>query len=273
VVTGDPDNDDILTDGYVEVSADTAQYHKAASFDAKGVAQASLNDEPIESLRIRVSPRRSVPGLLVREITIGSTVKIAHVELGPWRGMADLSQAPDVAAWAARAEEQMEEFYPDACARLYSNKFIPPNTVNVVYRTGPGVTGVAATGGGVMTVNSAWCRAHPEDTGLTVHEMTHVIQSYPAYDPVWLVEGIADYIRWVRFEPQNQHQPINIHTATYHDSYRTSATFLGWCELHYDSCLVTRLNDAIRFRHYSIDLFKQYCGKDVNTLWSARPRG
>ena len=80
--------------------------------------------------------------------------------------------------------------------------FLTPNMVNVVYRTGPDVTDVAATGGGVMTVNSAWCRKHPEDTGLTVHEMAHVVQSMSAYNPVWLIEGVADYIRWIKFEPR-----------------------------------------------------------------------
>lgn len=268
ITTGDADNQDTLTNAFVETSADGTHFAKAASFDAAGVAEAQLNNGPVQALRIRLNRRQSVPTLLIREITINGPVKIAHVELGPWRGFADLSEAPDLVAWNQRAEMQMEEFYPDTTALLYSDKFIPPNMVNVVYRTGPGVTGVAATGGGVMTVNSAWCRKHPEDTGLTVHEMTHVIQAYSSYDPVWLVEGIADYIRWVRFEPENQHAGINIRTATYHDSYRTSATFLGWLELHYDSRLVTKLNQAVRFGTYKNDLFARYCGKDVDTLWS-----
>ena len=119
-----------------------------------------------------------------------------------------------------------------------------------------------------MTVNAEWCRKHPEDTGLTVHEMAHVIQASSAYNPVWLIEGVADYIRWIRFEPENYRVRINPKTATYHDSYRTTATFLGWCELHYDSRLVTKLNDDVRFGKYSNEKFKQYCGKDVDTLWS-----
>ena len=89
-----------------------------------------------------------------------------------------------------------------------------------------------------------------------------------AYNPVWLVEGVADYIRWIKFEPQNYQARINPRTATYHDSYRTTATFLGWCELHYDSRLVTKLNQDVRFGTYTNDKFKQYCGKDVDTLWA-----
>jgi hypothetical protein len=205
---------------------------------------------------------------VIREITLNGAVKVGHVQAGPGRGFADITQAPDLANWAAIAERQMEAFWADADALLYSDGFIPPNMVNVVYRTGPGVTDVAATGGGVMTVNSRWCRAHPEDTGLTVHEMAHVVQAYAGYNPSWLVEGIADYIRWIKFEPQNYRARINTQTATYHDAYRTTATFLGWCELHYDSKLVTKLSRDIRYEAYANDKFKQYCGKDVDALWS-----
>ena len=39
-----------------------------------------------------------------------------------------------------------------------------------------------------------WFKKRPEDTGALIHELAHVIQSYPKYYPVWLVEGIADCI-------------------------------------------------------------------------------
>ena len=268
IVTGDADGQDALTDGVVEISADGAAYSKAADFDSKGVAEAALANKPVLALRIKLNPNRSLPSLLIREITIKSAMAISRVQMGPGRGFTDISQAPDLAAWAQKAEKQMEAFWPDTAALLYSDKFITPNMVNVVYRTGAGVTDVAATGGGVMTVNSKWCRAHPEDTGLTVHEMAHVLQAFTAYNPVWLVEGVADYIRWIKFEPENYRARINPKTATYHDAYRTTATFLGWLELHYDSRLVPKLNEAVRFGKYKNEMFKQYCGKDVDALWT-----
>ena len=183
ITTGDADGQDVLTGGFVETSPDGVHYSKAASFDSAGVADAALAGAPVLAVRIRVGRGQGVPALLVREISIQSAVPISHVERGPGRGFHDTSLAPDVAAWAQRAEAQMEQFWPDTEALLYTDKFIPPNTVNVVYRTGPGVTGVAATGGGQMEVNSAWCRAHPEDTGLTVHETAHVIQAYSGLQP------------------------------------------------------------------------------------------
>jgi hypothetical protein len=267
ITTGDNDSQDTLTDGTVEIAPDAVHYSKAAAFDKDGVADTALHGKLVQALRIRVDTGKSAPALVIREIAIKSSTRISHIQWGPGRGFVDISQAPDLADWARTAERQMESFWADTAALLYSDDFITPNAVNVVYRTGPDVTAVAATGGGVMTVNSKWCRAHPEDTGLTVHETAHVIQSTP-YDPVWLVEGIADYIRWIKFEPEHYQPRIDTRTATYHDSYRTTATFLAWCELHYDSRLVTKLNHDVRFGTYRKDLFKRYCGKDVDTLWA-----
>jgi hypothetical protein len=268
IVTGDADGMDTLTDGYVEASNDGSVYTRVGTFDSKGVAQITLPNTPVTDLRIRAT--RGVPTLVVREITIDSPTPIANVVRGAGRGFHDISQAPDLAKWAARAEQQLEEFWPETQALLYSPGFITPNKVNVLYRLGPGpgVTDVAAAGGGVITVNSKWSREHPEDTGLIVHESAHVIQAMSAYDPVWLVEGVADYIRWVKYEPQNQKQKFNPDKAKYSDSYRTTGTFLGWCELHYDSTLVTKLNHAVRFGNYKPALWKQFTGKDVDTLWS-----
>ena len=269
ITTGNAQNEDLLTAGKVEISTDGETYTTAATFDKNGVAQTTFPAAmTIAALKIRLDNRRGIPSLLLREITLDSPDKPMNALIGPGRGFTDISQAPDVADWARRAEDQMEEFWPDTQALLYSDGFITPNAVNVIYRSGPGVTGVAATGGGVMTVNADWCRTHPDDTGLTVHEVAHVIQSMSAYDPVWLIEGVADYIRWAKFEPQNHKPNINVKTATYHDSYRTTGTFLAWCEMHYDSALVTKLNNAVRFGHYNDDLFQKFCGKDIDALWA-----
>ena len=268
VVTGNGEKQNLLTDGFVEISPDGAVYTKAATFNNEGIAEATLTDMTALSLRIKLNRRRGLPSLLLREITLDSPVKIAHIQWGAGRAFSDFSAAPELESWARKAEHQMEEFWPDTAALLYSDGFITPNKVNVVYRTGPNVTPVAATGGGEMTVNTEWCRKQPNDTGLTVHEVAHVIQAMSAYNPVWLIEGIADYIRWVKFEPQNHKPRINVQTSKYSDSYRTTATFLAWCELHYDSRLVTKLNHDVRFGHFKIDLFKKYCGKDVDTLWA-----
>jgi len=259
------DGDDLLTNAYFETSADGTTYVKAGSFDATGVAETKLTDKPVSAIRIKMNPRHSASHLQISEIVIDSAVPIAHVQSGPPRGFIDTSRTPDLAGWAAIAEKKMESFWPDTAALLYTDGFITPNAVNVIYRTGPNVTPVAATGGGVMTVNGAYARSHPDDTGLVVHEAAHVIQS--GGSPGWLVEAIADYIRWIKFEPENFTYSINLRTATMHDPYRSGAAFIGWCELHYDSRLATKLNEATRFGHYKDSLFEQYCGKPIEVLY------
>ncbi len=268
IVSGTPEGDDLLTNAIVETSVDGVHFTKAASFNAAGVADASLKGAPVAFVKVRMNPNRSSSSLVLREITLTSPETVTHVAEGPGRGFYDISAAPDLAAWAKKAEQEMEDFWPDTNALLYTEGFIPPNMVNVIYKTGPNVTAVAATGGGEMTINTAWARAHADDTGLAVHETAHVIQAMSAYNPVWLIEGTADYVRWIKFEPQNFTYRIDPQKSTYHDAYRTTAAFLAYCELHYDSGLVTKLNKATRYAKFDISMFKTYCGKDVDTLWS-----
>jgi len=257
--------DDLLTEAFLETSEDGTTYKKAATFNAEGIASTTSIDKPVAAIRIRMNPRKSATHLQIKEISIDSPTPVAHAQIGPARGFIDVSRAPDLANWATKAEKQMESFWPDTAALLYTDGFITPNSVNVIYRSGPDVTPVAATGGGVMTVNVAYARAHPDDTGLAVHETAHVVQS--GGSPGWLVEAIADYIRWIKYEPENFTYSINLRTGTMHDPYRNGAAFLGWCELHYDSKLVTKLNEATRFGRYRDSLFEQYCGKPIDALY------
>ncbi len=269
VLTGDAQGQDLLSTGFVEIAPDEKTFSRLASFNARGVVEAKPQPNTlVRALRIKVNRNSAIPNLVVREISIVAPDAVSHAQAGPGRGFSDISQAPDLAAWAKKAEFQMESFWADTAALLYTRGFVPPNKINVIYRTGPGVTPVAATGGGEMEVNSAWSRAHPEDTGLTVHEVAHAIQAYDSYNPVWLVEGIADYVRWVRFEPENFPIRLNPATAKYTDSYRTTAMFLAWCELNYDSRMVTKLSENVRSGTYKTEVFKTYTGKDVDTLWT-----
>jgi hypothetical protein len=265
VTTGSESSDDLLTDAFVETSADGTTYAKAASFGNDGVATANSLKSPVMALRIRMNPAKAISRLQIREITIDSPVAIANVSRGPGRGFVDVSQFPELTAWAAEAEKKMRSFWADSAALLYSDGFVTPNAVNVLYRSGPDVTPVAAAGGGVMTVNADYARKNPKDTGLTVHEAAHVIQS--GGSPGWLIEAIADYIRWIKYEPENFTYAIDLKKLNPHDPYRNGAAFLGWCELHYDNKLVTKLNDATRFGRYRDSLFEKYCGKPIEALY------
>lgn len=259
------DNGDLLTNGYLEASADGTTFRKIADFDAKGVAESKGLQSDVFWLRIRVNRRRSVAHLVISEIKIDSETPISHVQRGHGRGFVDYSRTPDLAKWAIEAERKMESFWPNTEALLYTDGFITPNAVHVIYEVGPRVTPVAATGGGVMTVNGDYARHHADDTGLVVHEAAHAIQS--GGSPGWLVEAVADYVRWIKFEPQNFTYGIDLVKGTPHDPYRSGAAFIAWLELHYDRKLATKLNEATRFGTYRDSLFESYCGKPIDVLY------
>ncbi|RYZ85205.1 MAG: hypothetical protein EOP06_16670, partial [Proteobacteria bacterium] len=124
VLTGNTDNEDLLTQGYIELSADGEKYTRSVAFNAQGIAETTLANVPVRSLRIRLNPRRGISTLCIREITINSPSKISHVQMGPGRGWHDYSAAPDLATWAQKAEGEMEDFWPNTAALLYTKGFI-----------------------------------------------------------------------------------------------------------------------------------------------------
>jgi hypothetical protein len=95
----------------------------------------------------------------------------------------------------------------------------------------------------------------------------HVVQSYRRGPrPGWLVEGIADYIRFFRYEPESARPHPNPTRAKYSDSYRTTGHFLNWAQTKYDKDLVIKLNTACREAKYAEGLWKEYTGKTLEEL-------
>jgi len=104
-----------------------------------------------------------------------------------------------------------------------------------------------------------------------VHEMVHVGQSYGygsrrggAPNPVWLVEGIADYLRCYKYEG-GKLRPVPAN-AKYDGSYQISAHFIHFVAEKYDKDLVNKLNKACRDGKYTADTWKELTKKDVDEL-------
>jgi hypothetical protein len=136
--------------------------------------------------------------------------------------------------------------------------------------------GVAYTSGTDVVANSVWLKSEigREAVGSLVHECVHVVQQYDygSSAPGWLVEGMADYVRWFKYEPQSHGADIvwmrhlRNFTPRYNASYRVSANFLNWVSEKYDQNLVTELNAAMRDGTYSRDTWKKLTGKTVQDL-------
>jgi hypothetical protein len=177
----------------------------------------------------------------------------------------DTTEVPDLAPWADEAKRLCEEWYPKIAAMLPSDGFTPPDHVRLVFQKD--MKGVAATGGTRIMIAANWVKQHPDDRGMVIHELTHVVQSYPPNRAGWLVEGIADWIRFVQFEPDHPQPPINPERSSYREGYRTTFRFLDWARRAHDKELIVQLNKALRQRHYNDALFKEYTGKTLDELW------
>lgn len=177
------------------------------------------------------------------------------------------TDAPDLEDWGNESAKLCQEWYPRIAAELASDGFTPRDAVKIVFRKKMRVP--AATGGDTISVNAAYVNDHEDDRGMMIHELTHVIQAYPRQkeDLGWLTEGIADYIRFWKFEPQVRQRPIDKEHASYRNSYRIAAAFLGWLVETHDKQIVTKLNARLRAGNADATIFDELLGKSVDDLW------
>lgn len=178
----------------------------------------------------------------------------------------DTNDAADLKEWGNKAGTLCVEWFPKIAALLPSEGFTAPKEVTLFFD--PKLKGVAHAAGGRITISAAFVRAHPDDWGMVVHELTHVVQGYPAGGPGWLVEGIADWVRLVHFEPQAPRPKIDADKASYKDAYKTTAMFLEWVEKTHGAGLVVKLNAALRKGAYRDALFQEITGKTLDELWA-----
>lgn len=176
----------------------------------------------------------------------------------------DTSETPELKDWADKAKKLVEEWHPKIAEQLASEGYTPPDEVAIVFKKN--MRGVAGTSGNKIAVSAKWVTDHPDDFGMIIHEYTHVVQSYPKYDPVWLVEGIADYIRYHVMEPDRAPR-FDARRQKYSDGYGVTAAFLAWAQQKYDEKLVTKLSAALRETKYKPELWQEYTGKSVDDLW------
>jgi hypothetical protein len=146
----------------------------------------------------------------------------------------DVSEVPQHQEWADKAAKLAKEWYPKLVTMLPSDGYKPPTKITMQYKKD--MKGVAHTINDRIVIASDWITKHPEDIGMVHHELVHVVQQYrkPNRGAGWLVEGIADYLRWYVYEPTAM-KPEELRRAQYvpekakfNDSYRTTASFLNY---------------------------------------------
>jgi len=203
-----------------------------------------------------------------------------EAEDGKYRFTIDATAAPDLMEWADKElRPVVQTWYPKLVAMLPSEGFVARTNLTLRFRSDMAGT-PASTSGGVINMNSDWFRGElrREARGAVVHEMVHVVQNYgrarrvnsnATRTPGWLVEGIADYIRWFLYEPETRGAEItarNLARARHDASYRITGNFLNWVTQRYDPELVRKLNVVAREGNYTEELWKKWTGKTLAEL-------
>lgn len=181
----------------------------------------------------------------------------------------DTSQAPQLANFATRVKQALTPWYPVISTELSSPDFTPPD--NIAIKFDPNYNGVAVTSGNKIVGSVRYYTSSPDDIGSMIHEMTHVIQSYKSC-PVWLTEGIADWIRYYKYEPSSRLPTKPKSTDTYRMGYGTAAYFLQyiidntpkWGAPYH---LVYWANRNCRSGTYTDSMWSSMTGKTLDQLW------
>ena len=178
---------------------------------------------------------------------------------------------PGVIEWLVTAVNVVREYYPLYDKYLESPGHVPSGHVTLqAQSTGPiGWNSATTIGFNVSYIRPG--AAGQEDWGMIAHELVHFIQGYPGGAgtgvPMWITEGIGDYVRHAFFEPERPMRPIS-RNARYQDAYQVSAGFLMWIAENYNLNIVPLLNVHGRNRTYSAAVFEEYTGKELDELWA-----
>ncbi len=235
--TGRPKGGDALEAGTLQVSADGKTFEDAAKFE-DGVAKAKTDGRMIRAVRIQPTADLKHP-LVVREIAVESDPAVTVFKY-PVEFVVDVSDAPEMKEWADKSARICEREFPLLCDDLKSEGWKPPHVITMTLKSR--YRGVAETSGDHITGSVRYFKSHPDDFGAMVHETVHTIQGYRGVrNPGWLVEGIADYERFFKYEP-GKAGPVDPDKAHYDGSYRVTATFLNYVAEKYDKHLVRKIN-------------------------------
>lgn len=171
---------------------------------------------------------------------------------------------PGIEEWAQKSVEICRTWYPKLDSYLATEGFKPSRKVEILFKK---MDGVAYSTGNSIVISSDWITKQPEDWGMVVHELVHIIQGYRRGGPGWITEGIADYIRHAQFEPDAPMRRFNPDRAKYTDAYQITAAFFMWIEKNKCKEIVPILNKAMREGNYNDGIFETHCGANLEDLW------
>jgi hypothetical protein len=211
------------------------------------------------------------------------------------RSLVDASCPADMRDYAIATNDLFAVWVPKINEILYGADHKPPfEDILIVFE--PGIRVPAFASRNQIHADCAYIKVMKDDyRGMLVHEVTHVVQSYPTGQTGagWVVEGIADYIRHKYFEKDIsatlrldgegrlygygdaepyfqslQKNHVDLSDKGYLKSYTVASTFLFWLESNKNPRIVRELNLALSQDRYSPERFQQLCGTPLDALWA-----
>ena len=171
-------------------------------------------------------------------------------------------------------QKELTEAYFKVFPILVST-FNDKTTHEVIFITDTAYKGVAEASGNRILFSTAYMNAHPTDIDIVTHEGMHLVQGYGyGSGPVWLTEGIADFIRykygvdnigskWYLPEFQEQHNE-----KKYENSYRITARFFEWIDQKIKPGLIIAIDKELRNHTYTAETWVKLSGKSIDELWA-----
>ncbi|MBL0742991.1 basic secretory protein-like protein [Chryseolinea lacunae] len=140
----------------------------------------------------------------------------------------------------------------------------------VVFQVDTAYHGVGEAYGCVTHYGAQWLHHYASDIDIVTHEIMHVIQDYPKYEPLWITEGIADYVRYT-FGVDNAGAGWSLPPFKagqhYSHGYRVTARFFVWLEQNIRPGIVKAIDAAMRAGTYSEKTWRDETNRTVDDLW------
>ncbi|TDQ10047.1 basic secretory protein-like protein [Pedobacter metabolipauper] len=152
-------------------------------------------------------------------------------------------------------------------------KFNDKSTRDVLFVVDTAYKAVAEASGGRVLFSAGYMKAHPTDIDVVTHETMHIVQGYGySAGPVWLTEGIADYVRF-KYGVDNVGSKWSLPAFSdkqhYTNSYRITARFFEWIDKTQKAGIVDELDKSLRAHTYNDGSWKALTGKTIDELWAA----
>lgn len=158
------------------------------------------------------------------------------------------------------------EIYP-TLVKTFNDK----STHDVLFVVDTAYKAVAEASGNRILFSAGYLKAHPTDIDVVTHETMHIVQGYGySAGPVWLTEGIADYVRY-KYGVDNVGSkwslPNYSEKQSYKNSYRITARFFAWLEQYVKPGLIANLDSQLRAHQYIEESWVKLTGKTIDQLW------